>query len=525
MSEADLATSIFTTAKRQAQEAGFEVPTENNIGNFISQVSDIVTGVTSITGATGATGSGPPPDLSTVVDTTGSDNYPGKSFFTGSKFSDSFCKSYTTDSDRNNKCSVLTTENCNQTDCCIVLNGSKCVAGDAAGPIFTTDPVTKKDIDYAYYSYKNECYGSCGKGLSGAANPCSGYASSDTNVSSDCLKRLWKQTKCPNQAYVSPALVASLQNNSKVSIQVKWKDILLDEPNYADCYGADQSKWPVPCYNTKDTDFGISTRCMKRLFKDAGCTYPETIDDAYSSLNSTKSKAELVKTFSDLAKATDDTTGALTKCYGPDEFNWPDPCAGVEDTANALNGTLPKRCAKQIYKQATGCLSDDFIDNMYSELDAMTAPVKKQFFDSPYIKNIYSKTGLKRYFTDNATKFTNNRFKCYGVNPNLWPNGLGIIKKDTSLDPCKDLGTGTIYKDITLGCINRLKLDDVFPFSPNCPNSGNATVDNNFRTIARSVKDTLLNKAYEDEKNMMKILSDVEEKYYNSYAKLCPVSN
>jgi hypothetical protein len=56
--------------------------------------------------------------------------------------------------DLNNKCGSLTEKNCNLTSCCVWLNGSSCVAGNANGPTFKSKD--GKNIDVEYYSYKNK---------------------------------------------------------------------------------------------------------------------------------------------------------------------------------------------------------------------------------------------------------------------------------------------------------------------------------------------------------------------------------
>lgn len=82
--------------------------------------------------------------------------FPDTTFFTGTKFSDAFCKINKVDPSKlYNQCSTLTSENCNATDCCIWVNGTKCVAGDASGPTYISG--IKTDADY--YSYKYQCYG------------------------------------------------------------------------------------------------------------------------------------------------------------------------------------------------------------------------------------------------------------------------------------------------------------------------------------------------------------------------------
>jgi hypothetical protein len=407
------------------------------------------------------TGQGPP-DLSGVLDTTGSDLYPSKSFLTGNKFSDGFCKSYTNPVELNQKCGALTPESCNQTDCCVVLNGSKCVAGNARGPTFQVDE-SGKDIDYAYYSYKNECFGSCGKGLANAANPCAVYAANDANVSEACIKRLWSQSGCKNPAYITPAIVTSLKDYSKTAIQVQFKKALTDEPNFEKCYGYNEDRWPKPCTGTTDTSYGLSARCLNKLLTDAGCTNQAIIDDAYVLANKLEPKSAMINKFTQMATAADDNQGLLTKCYGPNELQWPDPCANTTNSANMLDGTLPKRCAYKLFTDATTCPAKDVVDTLYADVAAMSMNNKNAIIKNTSVANQFSKVGLTTRFTADKNDIQSNRFKCYGINPNKWPDNTGVNKLPEEVDPCASLRTDTKASDVPVTCFNRLKGSDIFP--------------------------------------------------------------
>jgi hypothetical protein len=89
-------------------------------------------------------------NLSPLMDTT---------FFKGVKFSDSFCEMYnsTNKTELNEKCSILAPESCNSTDCCVLVDGKKCVAGNENGPYMISNNTT----DYDYYLHKYNCYGDC----------------------------------------------------------------------------------------------------------------------------------------------------------------------------------------------------------------------------------------------------------------------------------------------------------------------------------------------------------------------------
>jgi hypothetical protein len=474
----------------------------DKVPGFIDQVLEMVSKEAILAGQEGASGQGPP-DLSTVVDTTGSDYYTGASFFTGKKFSDGFCQAYKDPYERNNKCGTLTTENCNQTDCCVVLNGSKCVAGDAKGPAQTT--VNGKDIDYTYYSYKNECYGSCGKGSGNAANPCSEYTETDKGVSEACIKRLWGQTKCSNPLYVNSDLVNTLKDYSKAAIQVQFKEAEKDEPNFEKCYGPNEAAWPVPCNGTTDSSYGLSKRCMTKLFTNQGCTYRSTIDDDYVAANSTKPKSALINTFGGWANAPNNKDGYLTKCYGPDEFEWPDPCENVADNAKLYNDEIPQRCYEQIWKNTTQCPSTDYITSLYNKIDTMS-PTQKN-------NDTTTKKSLTDLFMNNKNQIQNKRFQCYGVDPNKWPDDLGAKQSDL----CGTLTPATSVSDVPQTCRNRLLASDIFP-TENCSPTNLSKLNTNLRNPFQNKSFNGLG-TYSD--NLMNTLMYVDSNYNSSYSTLC----
>lgn len=75
--------------------------------------------------------------------------------------SKSFCKNYQHKSSASSleaSCNGLTDSNCKSVDCCVLLNGKKCVAGNENGPTFRTETNgEKRNIDFYYY--KNKYYG------------------------------------------------------------------------------------------------------------------------------------------------------------------------------------------------------------------------------------------------------------------------------------------------------------------------------------------------------------------------------
>lgn len=73
-----------------------------------------------------------------------------------------FCNSMVNNSlSLEQKCQSLPPDVCSSTSCCVLLGGSKCVAGDGNGPTMKanyTDPsIVNKDV----YYYQGKCYGNC----------------------------------------------------------------------------------------------------------------------------------------------------------------------------------------------------------------------------------------------------------------------------------------------------------------------------------------------------------------------------
>lgn len=332
---------IQSSVSSQLTAAGVDIDDYQSQALIITdQMSNLITKESAaVAAASGATGAAADFDIKTVTNTT-LNPYPGQSFFTGTQFSDTFCASYGSNpADLNTKCGALTAENCNETSCCILLAGKQCVAGKEDGPTFRTD-ATGNDIDYAYYSYKNKCYGSCGKGISSAANPCSIYGKADTSVSKDCLQRLWKESLsvsgCLNTNYINTAVTTSLSGYSKAAIQSKFRNSNVDtDADKTICYGIDKNRWPAPCSGTTNETFGLSANCMTSLFKEAGCTNTKYITDTYVSANSSQLKSQMVQNFENLKDAIDPTS--LAQCYGSNTASWPTIPFVIDSAAKATN--------------------------------------------------------------------------------------------------------------------------------------------------------------------------------------------
>jgi hypothetical protein len=152
------AKALASSFKQQMAAAGIPQAKSNDMNDLFDQLTSLVTqevAATNYSQAVATEDENNTPTVNTVVPPI---PFPDTSFFMGSKFGDAFCSvDNTSPSSLNQKCSTLTSDNCNATDCCIWVNGAKCVAGNAQGPTYIGGASTDAD----YYSYKYQCYGNC----------------------------------------------------------------------------------------------------------------------------------------------------------------------------------------------------------------------------------------------------------------------------------------------------------------------------------------------------------------------------
>jgi len=69
-----------------------------------------------------------------------------------------FCSNKSSE-EKDKNCKNLMKNNCTLVDCCILLDGDKCVGGDESGPTYLNKD--GKDIDFQYYNFRDTCIGKC----------------------------------------------------------------------------------------------------------------------------------------------------------------------------------------------------------------------------------------------------------------------------------------------------------------------------------------------------------------------------
>ena len=137
--------------------------------------------------------------------------------FVRSEYEDEMCAANAGDYETIDKmCKQLSNDNCTLPSCCILLNGTKCVAGNINGPTYLTDQ--GHTIDYFYYYYKNKCYGAeCNRMNNKYQKVCGIYADNATSISKDCMVEMFHKAGCKNP---DPSAIINddyVYNNSKSS--------------------------------------------------------------------------------------------------------------------------------------------------------------------------------------------------------------------------------------------------------------------------------------------------------------------
>jgi hypothetical protein len=163
----------------------------------------------------------------------------GRKGILDSDFKEDICTKYAGDYDTiDKKCNKLSSKNCKIPDCCVLLNGTKCVAGNIDGPIFLTE--NGKDIDQLYYLHKDQCFGNCQTANSYAA-ACDDYSKDSTGISKECMLQMFKNYGCPNPNPYSLINDIMVKNYSKTTKEYVEKYIHTAMENMAANYD-DESK-------------------------------------------------------------------------------------------------------------------------------------------------------------------------------------------------------------------------------------------------------------------------------------------
>jgi len=93
------------------------------------------------------------------------------------------------------KCKSMSVTNCKIPNCCVLLDGKQCRAGNTNGPLFLTDK--GKDIDFSFYYNKQKCYGQCDPNFN-PLKKCDKYLHNSVGISKDCMTQMFNNFGCSN---------------------------------------------------------------------------------------------------------------------------------------------------------------------------------------------------------------------------------------------------------------------------------------------------------------------------------------
>ena len=191
-----------------------------------------------------------------------------------SDYKDDICEKYIGDySTINEKCRGLNENSCAAVNCCVLLNGNKCVAGNKIGPTFYTDG--GNDITFKYYEHRGIRYPEY-KEADDYKNKCGSYANNSTGVSRECMVQLFNEAGCSNKDPYTIITDEYVENNSKstkrfikndlikkvIQLKIVPNDEIIKKDKSIMCYG------PVTeCDKFFSYDTNISADCMSDKFE------------------------------------------------------------------------------------------------------------------------------------------------------------------------------------------------------------------------------------------------------------------
>ena len=209
------------------------------------------------------------PDTSKIIN----DSCSTKGFLT-SEYKEDICTKYQGDYGKiNEKCNRLSNENCKIPSCCVLLNDSKCAAGNIHGPTYLTEQ--GKSIDYDYYHYKGKCYGKCDRD-NNSLSKCTKYANNSTGVSKECMLQMFNNMGCPNknpEELINDDMVRDFSRSSRRYITNYLEEAVTYMQKHSDkdesrilCYGPTKK-----CDRFKDYHMNVTKDCIEEMLTESSC--------------------------------------------------------------------------------------------------------------------------------------------------------------------------------------------------------------------------------------------------------------
>ena len=122
-------------------------------------------------------------------------------------------------------------------------------------------------------------------------DPCSLYKDDDKNISLACINKLWETSGCPTKILkVSAENIKDIKNDTKQQIIYGISNIAKTyspeskELCYSDMTQDEyDAKFNInPCDRFKDTDIVNNDACIRKIWRDAGCTQLPSTSNLYS---------------------------------------------------------------------------------------------------------------------------------------------------------------------------------------------------------------------------------------------------
>lgn len=167
------------------------------------------------------------------------------SSLTQSDYSDDICLKYSGDSvELNKKCNALSLSNCSIPNCCILVNGVKCVAGNINGPMYLTE--NGMDIDNQYYFHQNKCYGNCENNENSETylKECGKYSNNSIGVSKACMVSMFNNNGCanPRPSLINDSFATTYSKTPKVEINNQLSKLTYMLKKFSKMHGSEMSK-------------------------------------------------------------------------------------------------------------------------------------------------------------------------------------------------------------------------------------------------------------------------------------------
>ena len=369
-----------------------------------------------------------------------------------SDYKDDICETYVGDyTTINEKCRGLNERTCPLTNCCVLLNGNKCVGGNNKGPTFYTN--NGNDITFQYYEHRGKRYPEYDP-TTESTNKCGKYANNSTGVSKDCMIQLFNEAGCLNKKpdtiitdeYVEKHIKSTkryIRNDlmKKASLlKSSSDDLMVQRDKIITCNGI-----LTECDNYLSSDKNVSGDCMVEQFKKerlaqlkAYYKVPDTGKIMDASLNQV------------LSFITDDNIDLMQKKTKREVFTWI-----KENVVEAIQPLIACDKFKDTDRNVSeACIKGFLKDDIKRRPEYYGMPENDPIFNARWQK-ILKDWNLVSNLTIFFKSWTKKRV--LNILPSLFRYYIELVKEDSKMcnSKAKDPKTGQPINN-SIGCIKFL---------------------------------------------------------------------